>query len=188
MGHRRGEHGYLHPVEHVNMSQSTNDVYPTAVKLALHFGIFRLTDAMAELRGAFEVKAAEFSDVLKMGRTQLQGAVPMTLGQEFSTYAVILAEGSNGSKRLRCSSMKSIWAHRDRNRHQRASSLCGDRMPATRRCYRHTPNRGSQPDRSDTGRRLFRAVVGCAEERCGETLQDMQRFASALVRSSGGIE
>jgi aspartate ammonia-lyase len=92
MGHARGEYQYLHPVEHVNMSQSTNDVYPTAVKVALHFGINRLTAAMAELRAAFADKAAEFVDVLKMGRTQLQDAVPMTLGQEFSTYAVMLAE------------------------------------------------------------------------------------------------
>ena len=74
------------------MSQSTNDVYPTAIKLALHFGIYRLTGAMSELRDAFAEKAAEFKDVLKMGRTQLQDAVPMTLGQEFSTYAVMLAE------------------------------------------------------------------------------------------------
>src|SRR3990172_787148 len=80
------------PLDHVNMSQSTNDVYPTAVNVALHFGIQRLTAAMAELRGAFAAKAAEFADVLKMGRTQLQEAVPMTLGQEFSTYAVMLEE------------------------------------------------------------------------------------------------
>jgi aspartate ammonia-lyase len=63
------------------MSQSTNDVYP--VKLATYVGIFRLVDAMAYLRRAFERKADEFADVLKMGRTQLQDAVPMTLGQEF---------------------------------------------------------------------------------------------------------
>jgi aspartate ammonia-lyase len=92
MGHAKGEYQYLHPLEHVNMSQSTNDVYPTAVKVALHFGIRRLTDAMAELRAAFEAKSAEFAHVLKMGRTQLQDAVPMTLGQEFSTYAVMLDE------------------------------------------------------------------------------------------------
>lgn len=92
LGHRRGEYQYLHPLEHVNMSQSTNDVYPTALKLALHFGIVHLTRAMAELRTAFEAKAAEFADVVKMGRTQLQDAVPMTLGQEFSTYAVMLFE------------------------------------------------------------------------------------------------
>jgi aspartate ammonia-lyase len=92
MGHRKGEYRFLHPLEHVNMSQSTNDVYPTAVKVALHFGIERLTAAMAELRAAFAARAAEFADVIKMGRTQLQDAVPMTLGQEFSTYAVMLEE------------------------------------------------------------------------------------------------
>ena len=92
MGHEKGGYRHLHPVEHVNMSQSTNDVYPTAVKVALHFGIQRLTRAMAELRAAFEAKAAEFADAMKMGRTQLQDAVPMTLGQEFSTYAVMLEE------------------------------------------------------------------------------------------------
>ncbi len=92
MGRKRGEYEYLHPVEDVNMSQSTNDVYPTAVKVALHFAIHRLTAAMAELRAAFAGKAQEFADVLKIGRTQLQDAVPMTLGQEFSTYAVMLEE------------------------------------------------------------------------------------------------
>jgi aspartate ammonia-lyase len=69
MGHRRGEYQFLHPNEHVNMSQSTNDVYPTAIKIATYFGIFRLIDAMAVLRRSFEAKADEFKDVLKMGRT-----------------------------------------------------------------------------------------------------------------------
>jgi aspartate ammonia-lyase len=92
LGHAKGEYQYLHPNEHVNMSQSTNDVYPTAIKIAGYMGIFRLVDAMAKVRRAFELKAEEFKDVLKMGRTQLQDAVPMTLGQEFSTYAVMLGE------------------------------------------------------------------------------------------------
>ncbi|MGE5740125.1 MAG: aspartate ammonia-lyase [Betaproteobacteria bacterium] len=92
LGHARGDYPFLHPNEDVNMSQSTNDVYPTALKLAGYIGIFRLVDAMAVLRRAFEAKADEFRDVLKMGRTQLQDAVPMTLGQEFSTYAVMLGE------------------------------------------------------------------------------------------------
>jgi aspartate ammonia-lyase len=92
LGHPRGQYAYLHPNEHVNMSQSTNDVYPTSLKVAAWFGIFRLIEAMGVLRRAFEAKAEEFSDVLKMGRTQLQDAVPMTLGQEFSTYAVMLGE------------------------------------------------------------------------------------------------
>ncbi|MFD1626189.1 aspartate ammonia-lyase [Azospirillum griseum] len=92
LGHARGAYSHLHPNEHVNMSQSTNDVYPTALKLATYTGIFRLVEAMGYLRAAFQRKADEFADVLKMGRTQLQDAVPMTLGQEFSTYAVMLAE------------------------------------------------------------------------------------------------
>jgi aspartate ammonia-lyase len=92
MGHAKGEYQHLHPNQHVNMSQSTNDVYPSALKLATYVGIFRLVDALAYLRRTFERKAEEFKDVLKMGRTQLQDAVPMTLGQEFSTYAVMLGE------------------------------------------------------------------------------------------------
>lgn len=92
LGHRRGEYRYLHPLEDVNMSQSTNDVYPTAVKVALHFAIGRLREAMAHLRSTFENKAGEFADVLKTGRTQLQDAVPMTLGQEFGAYAVMIQE------------------------------------------------------------------------------------------------
>jgi aspartate ammonia-lyase len=92
LGAERGDYDRLHPNEHVNMSQSTNDVYPTALKVATYVSIFRLVDAMAHLRAAFRRKAGEFHDVLKMGRTQLQDAVPMTLGQEFSTYAVMLEE------------------------------------------------------------------------------------------------
>ncbi|WP_137925692.1 aspartate ammonia-lyase [Cupriavidus sp. 2SB] len=92
LGHRRGEYQHLHPNEHVNIGQSTNDVYPSALKVATWFGIGGLVDAMAVLRKAFEAKADEFAHVIKMGRTQLQDAVPMTLGQEFSTYAVMLGE------------------------------------------------------------------------------------------------
>ncbi len=92
LGHLKGEYQHLHPMDHVNLSQSTNDVYPTAINVALRFGIDRLVSAMAGLRQEFELKAQQFSDVLKMGRTQLQDAVPMTLGQEFSTYAVMLDE------------------------------------------------------------------------------------------------
>ncbi|MCD6734040.1 MAG: aspartate ammonia-lyase [Burkholderiaceae bacterium] len=92
MGRARGDYAALHPIDHVNMSQSTNDVYPTALKLACWFGIAGLVEAMETLRRAFADKALEFADVLKMGRTQLQDAVPMTLGQEFSTYATMLGE------------------------------------------------------------------------------------------------
>src|SRR5690349_8017170 len=79
LGHAKGEYQHLHPLDHVNLSQSTNDVYPTAIKLALQFGIRHVLRDMRELRRAFEAKAKEFDDVLKVGRTQLQDAVPMTL-------------------------------------------------------------------------------------------------------------
>ena len=92
LGHHRGEYSHLHPNEHVNLSQSTNDVYPTALKIAGIVGIHGLIEAMAVLRLAFAEKADAFSNILKMGRTQLQDAVPMTLGQEFQTYAVMLGE------------------------------------------------------------------------------------------------
>ncbi|MBC5765461.1 aspartate ammonia-lyase [Ramlibacter albus] len=92
LGHEKGRYDVLHPNDDVNASQSTNDVYPTAVRLALWMGIDRLLAAMAQLRGGFAAKAEEFRNVLKIGRTQLQDAVPMTLGQEFSTYAVMIEE------------------------------------------------------------------------------------------------
>lgn len=92
LGRGRGEYQFLHPLDHVNLGQSTNDVYPTAVKLALDAHIAELLGALAALREAFAAKAAEFADVVKMGRTQLQDAVPMTLGQEFGAFAVTLAE------------------------------------------------------------------------------------------------
>jgi aspartate ammonia-lyase len=92
MGYQKGDYQHLHPNNDVNCSQSTNDVYPTALRVAICFAIRGLLAAMAELRLAFAAKAEEFKDVLKLGRTQLQDAVPMTLGQEFSTYAVMLGE------------------------------------------------------------------------------------------------
>jgi len=92
MGHARGEYQHLHPNNDVNMSQSTNDVYPTAVRLALILADDPLIAAIRELCGAFHAKAQEFADVLKMGRTQLQDAVPMTIGQEFEGWGITIAE------------------------------------------------------------------------------------------------
>lgn len=92
MGYELGAFGHLHPNDDVNASQSTNDVYPTALRLAAWNGIEQLLAAMAELRQSFEAKAEEFRAVLKIGRTQLQDAVPMTLGQEFMTFAIMIGE------------------------------------------------------------------------------------------------
>ena len=92
MDFEKGRYDVLHPNDHVNASQSTNDVYPTALRVAAWAGIGQLIEAMVRLRGAFEAKAEEFESVLKIGRTQLQDAVPMTLGQEFSAFAVMIGE------------------------------------------------------------------------------------------------
>jgi aspartate ammonia-lyase len=92
LGRRKGEYSVVHPNNHVNLSQSTNDVYPTALKLAGTWAIDDLVRALGELREAFLEKGEEFRDVLKMGRTQLQDAVPMTLGQEFTAFGVTIGE------------------------------------------------------------------------------------------------
>ena len=92
LGGEKGDYKVVHPLNHVNMSQSTNDVYPTALKLALILEINELLKAMAHLEKAFQSKAEEFKDVIKMGRTQLQDAVPMTLGQEFATFSRMTME------------------------------------------------------------------------------------------------
>ncbi|MEY3889042.1 MAG: aspartate ammonia-lyase [Actinomycetota bacterium] len=91
-GFIKGEYQHIHPLNHVNKSQSTNDVYPTALKVALILEIRELLTAMAHLRAAYAAKATEFRDVIKMGRTQLQDAVPMTLGQEFAAFARMTME------------------------------------------------------------------------------------------------
>ena len=92
MDKTRGDYVVVHPNNHVNLSQSTNDVYPTAVKIALHHAIEALRAAMKELAEAFLAKGQEFGGFIKMGRTQLQDAVPMTLGQEFTAFAHTMLE------------------------------------------------------------------------------------------------
>lgn len=92
MGVEMGDYSFCHPNNHVNLSQSTNDAYPTAVKIALYNSNKRLVDVLRGLIGALRVKAKAFAHVLKMGRTQLQDAVPMTLGQTFEAWAVTLEE------------------------------------------------------------------------------------------------
>ncbi|UCC45473.1 MAG: cyclic nucleotide-binding domain-containing protein, partial [Candidatus Zixiibacteriota bacterium] len=92
LGYQRGEYKYCHPNNHVNLSQSTNDAYPTALKIALIRKNRRLTVSLKLLADSFRNKADQFAGILKMGRTQLQDAVPMTLGQEFEAYAVTLEE------------------------------------------------------------------------------------------------
>lgn len=92
LGHKKGEYQYCHPNNHVNLSQSTNDVFPTAFKLAFIFNNEDLISVLTLLIKAFHEKGDEFKDIIKMGRTQLQDAVPMTVGQEFEAFAATLHE------------------------------------------------------------------------------------------------
>ena len=92
MGHNKGEYKFLHPNDHVNLSQSTNDSYPSAIKIATYDDIGTLFESIKLLRDSFAKKAEEFKDVIKMGRTQVQDAVPMTLGQEFHAFVTMLDE------------------------------------------------------------------------------------------------
>jgi len=92
LGHKRGEYEFCHPNNHVNLSQSTNDAYPTSVNIALYKNNISLSQGLIKTVEAFRAKAVEFAKVIKMGRTQLQDAVPMTLGQTFEAYAATLEE------------------------------------------------------------------------------------------------
>lgn len=92
MGYEKGQYEYCSPNDHVNLSQSTNDAYPTAIKLATINSNTILVNHLTKLIDSFRKKGEEFKEVIKMGRTQLQDAVPMTLGQEFEAFAATLEE------------------------------------------------------------------------------------------------
>jgi len=92
LGHKKGEYQYVNPNDHVNFGQSTNDVYPTAFHLGLIMRLESYMDALRSLRDAFYAKGKEFSKVLKMGRTHLQDAVPMSLGAEFHGWGTTIGE------------------------------------------------------------------------------------------------
>ena len=91
LGHRRGDYGLIHPIAHVNLHQSTNDVYPTALKIAAISGLRRLSDAAAGLQGVFQHKEKEFAHIVAIGRTELQNAAPITMGAQFGTFAEAIA-------------------------------------------------------------------------------------------------
>ena len=92
LGYKKGEYQYVNPNDHVNFGQSTNDVYPTAFRLALFQRLESYADALRGLQEGFFAKAREFDKVLKMGRTHLQDAVPMSLGQEFHGWGTTMGE------------------------------------------------------------------------------------------------
>lgn len=90
LGHKKGEYQYLHPNDHTNLGQSTNDTYPSSIKVATHEKLGHLLEAMEELKAELEKKAKEWKDIIKMGRTELEDAVPTTLGNTFNAFASYL--------------------------------------------------------------------------------------------------
>jgi aspartate ammonia-lyase len=92
LGHKKGEYQHVNPNDHVNFGQSTNDVYPTAFRLALILRLTAYMESLSRLKDAFDAKGEEFKRVLKMGRTHLQDAVPMSLGQEFHGWGTTIGE------------------------------------------------------------------------------------------------
>jgi aspartate ammonia-lyase len=100
MGHQKGEYKYCDPHDHVNRSQSTNDSYPTAMHVGMALGNVELIAEFRKLIDAFKAKAEEFGQLVKMGRTQLQDAVPMTLGQEFRAFARTLEDEVKALERV----------------------------------------------------------------------------------------
>ena len=126
MGHKKGEYKSLQPPRPRQRSQSTNDAYPTALHVGMALGNVQLVAAMKELIAAFRAKGKEFAAILKMGRTQLQDAVPMTLGQEFEAFAETLAGEVRALERIQTSCARSTWA-------RPPSAPASTRRPATRR-------------------------------------------------------
>lgn len=92
LGYEKGDYVHCHPNNHVNLSQSTNDAYPSAMNLGMYHSVGDLMEALKQIVDAFRNKSKEFSELIKMGRTQLQDAVPMTLGQEFEAFAATLED------------------------------------------------------------------------------------------------
>lgn len=100
MGKRKGEYKYCDPHDHVNLAQSTNDAYPSSLHLAMALTNTRLIAELRKLTEAFRAKGKEFSHIIKMGRTQLQDAVPMTLGQEFEAWASSIGDEATALERV----------------------------------------------------------------------------------------
>ena len=163
MGHKKGQYEFCDPHNHVNCAQSTNDAYPTS----LHVAVFLLNEKLvAELRklvAAFRKKGTEFGDVIKMGRTQLQDAVPMTLGQEFNAFGESLENEVTASGARREHSVRSEHGrHGDRNWPQRSRRIRRALCEAPGPGHRQADRVGAGPGRGHAGHAAVRAVLLCS--------------------------
>ena len=180
LGHKKGEYQYVSPNDHVNFGQSTNDVYPTAFRLALILRLTAYMDSLSRLRDAFFAKGKEFERVLKMGRTHLQDAVPMSLGQEFHGWGTTIGEEVQRIAEVRALLHEinlgataigtTVTAHPGYPElaTKYLSEITGHEVHPRRR-----------PDRGDLRHGRLRAAVGRAEADVGQAHQDLQRHPPA---------
>jgi len=176
LGYEKGRYDIIHPNNHVNCSQSTNDVYPTAFRLALYVKMGRLMEEMRVLERSFMTKGVEFSDVIKMGRTQLQDAVPMTLGQQFSAYATTVGEDI-----LRVQESRQLIKEINLGATAIGTGICapqGYTRIVTEKIEEHYRNPGDnfrKSDRGDLGYGRLCDDIRRAQEGRVKTLKNMQR-------------
>ena len=188
LGYEKGQYEHLHPNNHVNLSQSTNDVYPTAIRLGLLLSYGDLTQAMEDLCAALRAKGEEFAHIIKMGRTQLQDAVPMTLGQEFRAFATTMSEDIERTHEL-------VRLLREVNLGATAigTGINTDPDYAPLVVSELSEISGESlvlacgPHRSHLGYRRLRHLFGRPEAHRGEGIQDLQRSAPPLQRPACGI-
>ena len=188
LGLDKGGYSMIHPNGDVNLGQSTNDVYPTAIKIATIQGAGELLSAMAHLRAAMAAKAVEFDDVVKVGRTQLQDAVPMTLGQEFSTYAVMIEEDEQRLREalvhLHEINLGATAIGTGINTHPR---LCRRSLHALAAHHGVAAGDGREPCGSDPGLRCLCTVLRNAETCGSKALEDLQRLTATVLGTPGRL-
>lgn len=166
MGYEKGDYQHCWPNDHINCSQSTNDAYPTTIKLATYRMNQKLVKKLEEVVAAFRQKGKEFADVIKMGRTQLQDAVPMTLGQEFEAFAATLEDNitrlDNNAKLLLEINMGGTAIGTGLNAPEGYAKLCAEKMAAltgeafvsSKNLIAATPNTGAYVSYSSALKRL----------------------------------
>ena len=165
-GHKKGEYSILEPHDDLNMSQSTNDSYPTAIKVALILRNDKLIAELEKLSASFRAKGNAYLRIVKMGRTELQDAVPMTVGQEFHAFAAAL----DGEIQLLRDAEKYLYARqhgrdRDRHRNQRPQGLRGEVRGAPGQADRQADRPGRGHDRGDLGPAGLRGLLVGPQER-----------------------
>ena len=166
------------------MSQSTNDSYPTAIKVALILRNDKLVAELQQLVASFRAKGNQFIEIVKMGRTELQDAVPMTVGQEFHAFAASLeGEIAAPAGRREVPLRRQHGRDRDRHRHQRAQGLRGEVRRPAGEAHRQADRAGHGHARRDLGPAGLRRLLVGAQERRDQALEDLERPDPAHLRA-----